>query len=37
MRAIWRMYDAEHRGVVADLRGLGLDQYSPAIQAPALL
>ena len=26
LRCIWRMYDAEERGVMADLRGLGLDQ-----------
>jgi predicted dehydrogenase len=26
LRVIWRMYEAEHRGIVADLRGLGLDQ-----------
>lgn len=25
LRAIWRMYEAERRGLVADLRGLGLD------------
>jgi hypothetical protein len=29
LRAIWRLYDAERRGVVADLRGLGLDQFRP--------
>jgi predicted dehydrogenase len=28
LRVIWRMYDAEERGVVADLRGLGLDQFT---------
>lgn len=27
LRAIWRLYEAERRGVVADLRGLGLDSY----------
>ncbi len=26
LRCIWRMYDAENRGIVADLRGLGLKQ-----------
>lgn len=26
LRCIWRMYDAEERGVTADLHGLGLDQ-----------
>jgi predicted dehydrogenase len=26
LRIIWRMYDAEKNGTVADLRGLGLDQ-----------
>jgi len=26
LRVIWRLYEAERRGVVADLRGLGLDQ-----------
>ncbi|MBN1342736.1 MAG: Gfo/Idh/MocA family oxidoreductase [Phycisphaerae bacterium] len=26
LRAIWRLYDAEQKGVVADLRGLGLDE-----------
>lgn len=25
LRVIWKLYDAEQRGVVADLRGLGLD------------
>jgi len=29
LRAIWRMYEAERRGVVADLRGLALDAFSP--------
>jgi predicted dehydrogenase len=29
LRAIWRLYDAEQRGIVADLTGLGLDQFSP--------
>ena len=27
LRVIWRLYDAEERGVVADLRGLGLDEW----------
>jgi len=27
LRTIWRLYDAERRGIVADLRGLGLDQF----------
>jgi predicted dehydrogenase len=26
LRCIWRMYEAEEKGTVADLRGLGLDQ-----------
>lgn len=26
LRVIWRLYEAEERGVVADLRGLGLDE-----------
>ncbi|MGI6337605.1 MAG: Gfo/Idh/MocA family oxidoreductase [Clostridiales bacterium] len=26
LRCIWRMYDAEQKGVMADLRGLGLDE-----------
>ena len=26
LRVIWRLYEAEKRGVVADLRGLGLDE-----------
>ena len=26
LRVIWKMYEAEQRGVVADLRGLGLDE-----------
>ncbi len=26
LRVIWRLYEAEERGAVADLRGLGLDQ-----------
>jgi len=29
LRVIWRLYEAERRGVVANLRGLGLDQFSP--------
>jgi predicted dehydrogenase len=27
LRVIWRLYDAEERHVVADLRGLGLDEF----------
>ena len=27
LRVIWRLYEAEDRGVLADLRGLGLDQF----------
>jgi predicted dehydrogenase len=27
LRVIWRLYDAEQRHVVADLRGLGLDEF----------
>lgn len=27
LRVIWKLYDAEDRGVVADLRGLGFDEY----------
>lgn len=27
LRVIWRLYEAERAGVVADLRGLGLDEY----------
>jgi hypothetical protein len=30
LRVIWRLYDAEDRGVVADLRGLGLDDVNDA-------
>ena len=26
LRCIWRMYEAEEKGIVADLRGLGLDE-----------
>ena len=26
LRVIWRLYEAERRGVVADLTGLGLDR-----------
>jgi predicted dehydrogenase len=29
LRTIWRLYDAEQRGIVADLRGLGLGEFSP--------
>ena len=43
LRVIWRLYEAERRGVVADLRGLGLPSRqtgAPAgrqwIRAPAL-
>ncbi|MCX5660305.1 MAG: Gfo/Idh/MocA family oxidoreductase [Planctomycetota bacterium] len=28
LRVIWRLYDAEQRRVVADLRGLGLDEFT---------
>ncbi len=28
LRTIWRLYEAERRGVVADLSGLSLDEYS---------
>lgn len=28
LRTIWRMYDAEQRGIMADLSGLGFDQFS---------
>ncbi|MCC7493372.1 MAG: Gfo/Idh/MocA family oxidoreductase [Fimbriimonadaceae bacterium] len=27
LKVIWRLYEAEEQGVVADLRGCGLDQY----------
>lgn len=27
LRLIWRLYEAEDKGVMADLRGLGLDEY----------
>ena len=27
LRLIWRLYEAEEKGVMADLRGLGLDEY----------
>ena len=27
LRLIWRLYEAEEQGVVADLKGLGLDEY----------
>ena len=30
LRLIWRLYDAEKQGVVADLSGLGLDQFDEA-------
>jgi predicted dehydrogenase len=33
LRVIWKLYDAEERGAVADLRGLGLDEY---VDAPIL-
>jgi hypothetical protein len=26
LKVIWRLYEAEERGVVADLRGCGLDE-----------
>jgi predicted dehydrogenase len=29
LRVIWRLYDAEQRGVVADLRGLGFEAVRP--------
>lgn len=28
LRVVWRLYDAERRNIVADLRGLGLDEVS---------
>lgn len=28
LRVIWRLYDAEHRRTIADLRGLGLDEFT---------
>lgn len=31
LRVIWRMYDAERRGIMADLRGLGLDEDPAAV------
>lgn len=30
LRVIWRLYEAEEKGVMADLRGLGLDEVTPA-------
>lgn len=27
LRVIWRLYEAEERGIMADLRGLGLNEY----------
>lgn len=33
LRVIWKLYDAEERGIVADLRGLGLDEF---VDAPIL-
>jgi predicted dehydrogenase len=30
LRVIWRLYEAQEKGIVADLRGLGLDEYAPA-------
>jgi len=33
LRVIWKLYDAEERGAVADLRGLGLDEF---VDAPLL-
>lgn len=30
LRVIWSLYDAERRGIVADLRGLGLEEFIPA-------
>ncbi len=29
LRTIWRLYEAERRGIVADLSGLALDAFSP--------
>lgn len=28
LRVIWRLYDAEQSGMIADLRGLGLDEFT---------
>ena len=27
LRVIWKLYEAEDKGEIADLRGLGLDEY----------
>ncbi|MBP1996619.1 Gfo/Idh/MocA family protein [Paenibacillus eucommiae] len=33
LRVIWRMYEAERQGIIADLRGLGLDEeWKPVTQ-----
>jgi predicted dehydrogenase len=32
LRVIWRLYDAEQRGLVADLRGLGLDEAGDRVR-----
>ncbi|MBQ4258642.1 MAG: Gfo/Idh/MocA family oxidoreductase [Lachnospiraceae bacterium] len=34
LRVIWAMYAAEKNNVIADLRGLGLDQYDPTETLP---
>ena len=35
LRLIWRLYEAERRKVVADLRSLGLDEYTPVNAGPS--
>ncbi len=32
LRVIWRLYEAEHHNVVADLTGLGLDEVEQPLQ-----
>jgi hypothetical protein len=33
LRVIWRMYEAERAGRVADLRGLGLEPYAAPVSS----
>ena len=33
LRAIWRMYDAEKKGIIADLRGLGVEEDWKAVNS----
>jgi hypothetical protein len=37
LRVIWRLYEAEKNGSIADLRGLGLDEDWQAVQVSGVM